>query len=74
MRRSSASKPSGSTFSISIAAAATPRDHAVGLDLGVVAHAPQQAVGDARRAARAARDLRRALAIAGDAEDARRAA
>ncbi len=37
------------------------RDRAVGLDLRVVAHAPQQAVGDARRAARAARDLGAAL-------------
>src|SRR5438067_4893676 len=33
------------------------RDHAVRLDLGIVAHPPQQAVGDARRAARAPRDL-----------------
>jgi hypothetical protein len=35
-------------------------DLAVGLDFGVVAHPAQQAVGDARRAARAAGDLHRA--------------
>ena len=34
------------------------RDRAVGAHLRVVAHAPQQPVGDARRAARAPRDLR----------------
>ena len=45
----------------------------VALDLGVVAHAAQQAVGDARRAARALRDARRALGVDGHAEDAGRA-
>jgi hypothetical protein len=35
----------------------------VALDLGVVAHAAQQAVGDARRAARAARDLEAAFVV-----------
>jgi hypothetical protein len=39
-------------------------DHAVPLDLRVVAHAAQQAVGDARRAARAPRDLARAVHVA----------
>jgi hypothetical protein len=34
-----------------------PVDHAVGADLGIVAHAAQQAVGDPGGAARAARDL-----------------
>ena len=37
------------------------RDLAVGAHLGEVAHAPQQPVDDPRRAARAARDLERAL-------------
>jgi len=45
----------------SAACAMSPVDGAVGLDLGVVAHAPEQAVGHARRAAAAARDLERAL-------------
>ncbi|CFM09835.1 Uncharacterised protein [Bordetella pertussis] len=36
-------------------------DHAVRLDLRIVAHAPQQAVGDTRRAARAARHFVRAV-------------
>src|SRR3546814_4654006 len=48
-------------------------DAAGGADLGVVAHAPQQAVGDARGAARAARDLAGALGYAVDAQDLRRA-
>ena len=39
------------------------RDDAVALHLREVAHAAQQAVGDARRAARAARDLRRAVVV-----------
>jgi hypothetical protein len=43
------------------AASATAGDLAVGLDLGEIAHAAQQAVGDARRAARAAGDLDRAV-------------
>src|SRR5262249_4406332 len=37
------------------------RHRALRLDLGEVAHAPQQAVGDAGRAARAPRDLERSL-------------
>src|SRR3546814_11086883 len=48
-------------------------DAAGGADLGVVAHAPQQAVGDARGAARAARDLSGAFRHAVDAQDLRRA-
>src|SRR3546814_12417917 len=48
-------------------------DAAGGADLGVVAHAPQQAVGDARGAARTARDLAGALGYAVDAQDLRRA-
>ena len=39
------------------------RDVARALDVGVVAHAAQQAVGDARRAARAPRDLDAALFV-----------
>ncbi|KAG0926324.1 hypothetical protein G6F31_018429 [Rhizopus arrhizus] len=49
-------------------------DVATGLDLGIVAHAAQQAVGDTRRATRAARDLASAIGGAVDAEDAGRAA
>src|SRR6218665_261608 len=45
-------------------------DVAVGLDLGVVAHAPQQPVGDARRAARAAGDLQTPGVIHRDTEQA----
>src|SRR3569832_1792561 len=43
------------------AAAAAP-----GFDLGVITHAPQQAVGDARRAARAAGDFSGALTLHGE--------
>ena len=39
------------------------RDAAVGFHLGVIAHAAQQAVGDARRAARAAGDLARTFVV-----------
>src|SRR5262249_24280260 len=49
------------------------RDRAVGLDLRVVAHAPQKAVRDARRAARAPRDLGRPAVAEPHLEDARRA-
>ena len=45
------------------------RDDAGALDLSDVAHALQQAVGDARRAAAAARDLERPLVLDGDVED-----
>ena len=45
-------------------------DHAVRPHLGVVAHAPQQAVGDARRAARAPGDLAARLVVDWHAEDA----
>ncbi|CAM2144510.1 hypothetical protein PT2222_160067 [Paraburkholderia tropica] len=38
-------------------------DRAIGLHFGVVAHATQQAVGDTRRAARAARDFERAVGM-----------
>jgi hypothetical protein len=56
--RSMTSKPSGSTSSIASARVGGGRvDRAAALDLGVVAHAAQQPVGDARRAARAPRDL-----------------
>jgi hypothetical protein len=48
-------------------------DAAVALDLGVVAHAAQQPVGDARRAARAARDLQRAGGVDGHVQQPRRA-
>jgi probable phosphoglycerate mutase len=62
--RSIRSKPSGSTSSIASAGRRRRAvDAAVGLDLGVVAHAAQQAVGDARRAARAAGDLQRAAGV-----------
>ncbi len=44
-------------------------DDAAGLDLGVVAHAAQQTVGDARRAAGALGDLAGAFRLARDAED-----
>ena len=44
-------------------------DAALGADLGVVADAAQQAVGDARSAARAHGDLGRAVLIDGDADD-----
>ena len=50
------------------------RDDAVGPHLRVVAHAMQQAVGDARRAARSPGDLGGRLGIDRRAEDARRAA
>src|SRR5579885_341816 len=43
-------------------------DPALGLDLGEIAHALEQAVGDARRAARAARDLLGARGVDLDAE------
>ena len=43
------------------------------LTSAIVAHAPQQAVGDARRAARAARDLQRALVGVAHVEQLRRA-
>src|SRR4029077_9448525 len=43
------------------------------LDLCIVAYAPQQAIGDARRTARAAGDLVRAIVHARDAEDSCRA-
>ena len=46
-------------------------DGAVGLDLGVFAHAAQEAVGDARRAARPARDLVCAAVVDGGREDPR---
>ena len=46
-------------------------DRAVGAHLGVVAHALQQAVRDARRAPRAARDLVGAVGLELDAEDRR---
>ena len=39
-----------------------------------IAHAPQQPVGDARRAARAARDLEAAFRVERHVEEARRAA
>jgi hypothetical protein len=48
-------------------------DHAVGLDLGVVADPAEQPVGDARRAARPRGDLRGALVGQVDAEQAGRA-
>src|SRR6185503_16652155 len=47
------------------------RDFAVGFDLRVVAHAPQQAVRDARRSARACRDLARAQVVYRQIENAR---
>src|SRR5262245_60931505 len=47
------------------------RHRRLAADLGEVAHAAQQAVGDARRAPRAGRDLERALSRERDAEDAR---
>ena len=47
--------------------AASRRDAAVAAHLGEVAHAAQQAVGDARRAARAAADLLGARVVDGDA-------
>src|SRR5262245_24528007 len=50
------------------------RHRAVALHLGVVAHAAQQAVGDARRAARAPRDLAGALLDDLDFQQPRRAA
>ena len=50
-----------------------PRDAPVVLDLGEVADAPQQAVGDARGAARAPGDLPRPIRFDGDADDFRRA-
>ena len=52
------SKPRSSTSSSFSAWSATGAgDDALGAHLGEVAHAAQQPVGDARRAARAARDL-----------------
>jgi len=45
---------------------------AVGPDLRIVAHAPQQTVGDARRAARALRDAARAAVIDRNPENAGR--
>jgi hypothetical protein len=42
--------------------------------MSIAARAPQQAVGDARGAARPARDFARAVGVAVDAEDARGAA
>ena len=47
-------------------------DHPVGANLGVVANPAQQPVGDARRAARASRDLGAGLGTHLDAENARR--
>ena len=44
----------------------------VALHFGVVAHPAQQAVGDARRAARARGDARGAIDVDGHAEDAGR--
>ena len=44
-------------------------DHPIRPHLSVVAHAPQQPVGDARGAARPARDRRRAILRDGDAQD-----
>src|SRR5690606_32066563 len=73
-RRSSSSKPSGSTLSMAMAACATLVDAPAGPDLGVVTHPAQQAVGDARRAARAAGDLAGAIRFAVDAQDPRRTA
>ena len=49
-------------------AGAIAGDHAAGHDLGVVAHAAQEAVGDAGRAAGAAGDFRDALLFDRDAE------
>src|SRR5690606_15637134 len=49
------------------------RDAAVALDLGEVARAAEEAVGDARRAAAAPGDLVRAVLLDLDADDARRA-
>ena len=59
-RRSISSKPCSSTSSsFSAACATSQRDRAVGAHLREVAHAAQQPVRDARRAARPPRDLRR---------------
>ena len=61
MSRSSRSSPSSSTSSIrSARVRGLGGHHAVALDLGPVADAPQQAVGDARRAAAALGDRQRA--------------
>jgi hypothetical protein len=49
-------------------------DRAVALHVGEVADAPQQPVGDPRRAARAARDLAAPSSSSGDVEQPRRAA
>src|SRR6185503_14420669 len=49
-------------------------DAAVGAYLRVVTHAPEQPVGDARRAARAPRNLHRRVGVGRHAENARRAA
>src|SRR5206468_6017969 len=51
-----------------------PRDPPLGTHLGEVAHAAQQPVRDARRAARTARELGPTVLVEGDAEDRRRAA
>ncbi len=48
-----------------------PVDQRVPVDLGVVAHAAQQAVGGARGAAAAAGDLQGAASFDADAQDAR---
>src|SRR2546428_505919 len=48
-------------------------DHPIRPHLSVVAHAPQEPVGDARGAARPARDRGRALLRDGDAQDRGRA-
>ena len=72
-RRSTSSKPCSSTSSSASARARhVGGDRAVGAHLRVVAHAAQQPVGDARRAARAARDLARRVCVDRHAEDPRR--
>jgi hypothetical protein len=48
-------------------------DAAVGLHVGVVAHPAQQPVGDARRAARAARNLEGTFGVGRHVEQAGRA-
>src|ERR1700682_1286846 len=50
-----------------------PRDMSGGANLGKIAHPAQKPVGDTRRAARAARDLDRALGLNGDLEQPGRA-
>ena len=74
MRRSTSSSPCASTSSISSASRATlTRNRAVGTDLGVVADALEQPVGDAGRAAGAAGNLQRTGGCYRHTQDAGRA-